>query len=86
MSPSTLLDWQTAYLEDKHTKLIMQRLISHKLSCILDLLIKTVSIGYRHHLQNGLIGLVGDKLMLFKPTNMNTNYIGLLIVPLPLRR
>ena len=43
-------------------------------------------MGYRYHLKKGLISLVGDKRILFKPTNMNTKYIGLFIVPFPLRR
>lgn len=51
MSPFTILNWKTAYAEDKDTKLIKKCLLSHKTSCIPDLLVKIVSMGYRHDLK-----------------------------------
>ena len=43
-------------------------------------------MGYRCHLKNNLIQMLGDKLVFFKPVNMKSKYITLLIVPDTLRR
>ena len=59
---------------------------SHKPINIPDKIINNVGMGYQQHLKKCLIGLVGNKLMLFKPLTMDTKYIGLIVVPQSLRR
>lgn len=51
-----------------------------------DEAIASVQMGFYQPLRNVLIHMLGDKLALFKPVNMNSTYITLRVVPLPLRR
>ena len=43
-------------------------------------------MGYRQYLKQNLIHIMGDKLVLFKPVNMNSKFIILLITPEPPHR
>ena len=43
-------------------------------------------MGYRQHLKKNMIQIMGDELVLFKPINMASKYITLIITPISLRR
>ena len=85
-SPASLFDWDAAYASDPDTRTMMQCLKAHKPTQVPATVIESVGMGYRQNLKKGLIGLVGNKLMLFKSLVMNTKYVGLIIVPISLRR
>ena len=74
-SPSTLFDWKSTYSADEDTKKIVTALSINKPSAVPADVIQSVHMSYRHHLKKGHIVLLGEKLLLFKPINMNTKLI-----------
>ena len=84
-APSHTLDWKSGYHSDNDTKIIMAALpLSHG-KFLLDSVIASVAMGYRQHLRKKMIHIMGVTLCLSKPVNMQSKYITLLLVPLPLR-
>ena len=62
-SPSTLVDWPTAYSEDNDTSIIMSALKLNKPSSIPSATIQSVHMSYCTHLTKVNIVLLGDKLL-----------------------
>ena len=85
-SPTTILDWDKAYNEDNDISAINSILRYHKPNAIPDKCITSIHAGCQVHLRNGMIARVGNKLLLFKLINMDTQCVGLIIVPISLRR
>ena len=73
--PLTLFDWKSVYSADEDTKKILTALRINKPSAVPADVIQSVHMSYRHHLKKGHIVLLGEKLLLFKPINMNTKLI-----------
>ena len=86
VSPSSLLDWKSAYSEDVDTNKIRATLRTHKSISIPAAVIQNVHTSYRNHIKKGHIVLLGEKLLLFKPINMDTKFISLILVPLSICR
>ena len=84
--PSTLLDREQGYKDDPGCTAIMTVLKSANGKSIPDVVISSVHMGYRLSLRKKLMHMLGGKLVLFKPVNMNSKYIILLVVPLSLCR
>ena len=51
-----------------------------------DVVVSSVHMGYHLPLRKILMHILGGKLVLSKPVDMNSKYITLLVVPLLLRR
>ena len=85
-APSTVFDWSAAYHDDADTRKILAALKVSNKKCIPDKVITSVSMGYRHHLRNNLIQMLGDKLILLKPINMGDKYMSLIVTPDSIRR
>ena len=84
-TPETL-DWKSAYENDPSTQSIMQGLTNHKPTEWTQEETAAAGQGYKLALQDGRVLLVDHKLVLFKPIFQQTRYVGLIIVPLSLRR
>ena len=76
-SPYTLLDWNTGYTDNNYIFVIIKILLEHKVNEISNGISKKVL---------GDVVIVGNKLMLSKPVNIATKYIGLVITPMILQR
>ena len=64
----------------------MSVLTTYKPSAIPYDIIQSVYISYKQHLKKGHIVLLGGKLLLLKPINMDTILISLIIVPASIHR
>ena len=82
----TLLDCHDAYKDDVDKFSIIQALLIHKPNEIPDDVTTTINKEYKQHLSKSHVIIVGNKLMLYKPVEMSSKYIGLIITPTPLRR
>ena len=80
-SPSIILDWNRAYSDDMDTKVIITALLGYKSDDVPKISIESVYMGYRQHLKKGHIVIFDNKLMLCKPINMESKYIGFMISP-----
>ena len=85
-SPVVLLDWPTAYLEDKDTKSIRDASVKSKATALPIHIIKLVHIGYMSHVKSGQVVLLGNKLLLFKVLKVQNKALSVIIVPEQLRR
>jgi hypothetical protein len=80
-------DWEQAYLEDPETVTVMQLLLNcHDKPSFTDEQLQTVSVSYKTALKDNRIQLVNGKLVLYKPFQMNTRCVALVIVPASLRK
>ena len=86
LAPSSLLKFIVAYADDEDTHIIIKALIVSKSSIVPTLVIVTGHKGYRGHLKKGLLTIAGDKLLLCKPVNMADRCLGLIVIPVTLRR
>ena len=85
-SPSTLLDWPTAYTAEKDSSIIIKVLRKYKTTYIPLDIINSIHTSYMPSIKKGNIVLLGDKLLLFKAMNMDSKIISFIIVPTSLRR
>ena len=85
-SPSTLIDWPTAYSKDNDTSIIISTLKLNKLSSIPSVTIQNIHMSYLTHLTKGNIVLLRDKLLLFKAKATNSKILSLMIIPTTIRR
>ena len=83
---SMILDWKSGYENDPDTKILFTAMRDSGGKALSNSVINSVAMGYRQHLKNNMIQIMGDKLVLFKPVNMASKYITLIITPDPLRR
>ena len=84
-SPTTT-DWTAAYSQDVSTNIMLNMFKNaHKPLWSNDMLQK-VLVEYRSHLKEHLISMLHDKLVYYKAIFKHVKYIGLIIVPLSLRR
>ena len=83
--PETLA-WKSSYTSDPNTSSIMHGLTTHKATEWTSDELTIAGPGYKQALQQGRILIVDQKLVFFKPIFQQTRYIGLIIVPLALRR
>ena len=82
----TILDWSAAYNNDPSMKLLLSILRKHTPHEIPSDVIKSAPSEYRTLLQRGLLALVSNKIVYFKPILMNERFVTLLLVPESLRR
>ena len=85
-APSTIFNWAAAYHEDEDTRRILSSFKVSNKKDIPDSVIASVPMGYRHHLRNNLIQILGDKLILLQPINMGDKYVTLIVTPDSIRR
>ena len=85
-SPTHTLNWKSGCNTYNDTKTRLGTLPVSGGKFLPDNVIMSVVISYRQHLRKTLIHIMGDKLVLFKPVNMQSKYITLLLVSQPLRR
>ena len=78
---SMILDWKSGYINDPAAKILFDAIREYGGKVLSTVTINSVAIGYRPHLKNNLIQIMGDKLVLFKPINMASKYIALIITP-----
>jgi len=81
-----VLDWNTAYQKDPDKRALMTILTQYKAYEIPSTAISTAPGEFKSMLAKGLIAIVNDKLVYFKPILMNMKYVTLLIVPETLRK
>jgi len=75
-------NWQKAYAEDPETIMVYKLLQDGPSKPTLtDEQLQTVRVSYRTALQEDHIQLVNSKLVLYKPFQMNTRCVALVIVP-----
>ena len=86
LAPSSLFNWILAYADDKDTGTIIKAMIASKTSIVPTPVIASVHKGYREYLKKALLTITGDKLLLCKLTNIADRYLGLIVVPVTLRR
>ena len=79
--PFTLLYWNPVFELDKDTRILISNLKKFKPSAIPADIISTVHISYHKHIRQGNIALLGGKTLLFKPLNMGSKFLSLIIVP-----
>ena len=82
---SMILDWKKGYTDDPETNILFKAIRSSGGKVLLPAIINSVAMGYRQHLKKNMIQIMGDKLVLFKPINMASKYITLIITPILLR-
>ena len=83
---SMILDWKSRYRDDPDTKLLFDTICKSGGKYLSTTIIQSTAMGYQQHLKKNLIQIMGDKLILFKPVNMTSKYITLIITPAPLQR
>ena len=83
-APCTL-DWTAAYHRDKDTNAIISNFRKEKPQVWSPAILATIHSSYHSFLKAGHIQTMHGKLVLFKPIQTNSKYIGLIIVPEPLR-
>ena len=69
-APTMTLDWKYGYVQGNNTTVFLDALEISKGKALSDNVITSVAMGYRKHLEKNLIHIMGDKLVLFKPINM----------------
>ena len=84
-SPTTS-DWKAAYHKDSDTKLILEEPQKQKIPSWSSDILNQITPEYCLHLKCTQIKYLHDKLILMKPIFKNIRYVGLIIVPLELRR
>ena len=84
-SEDQILYWNTTYQNDPDTQALMTILTQHKAHESPSTVISTAPGEYTSMLAKGLITIVNDKLVCFKPILMNMKHITLIIVPENLR-
>ena len=85
-SDDRVLNWDTAYQQDPATKELLHILSQHKPHEIPTEIVKSAPSEYRSMLEKGLVAVVNDKLVYFKPILMNMKYVTLMIVPESLKK
>ena len=73
------------YTDDPDTNILFKTIHGSGGKVLPPAIINSVAMGYRHHLKENMIQIMGDKLVLFKPINMASKYIILIITPISLR-
>ena len=85
-SDNCIIDWTEAYQkEDTTTQALASIVTLHKPHKIPSSVIATAPSEYKSMTAKGLIAIVSDKLVYFKPILMNMKYVNLMIVPESLR-
>lgn len=82
----SILNWTIAYQEDNTTRALLSILTHHKANEIPSAVISTAPAEYKTMLAKGLVAILNDKLVYFKPILMNMKYVTLLIVPENIRK
>ena len=85
-APPCTLDWTSAYYADEDTEAIISHLATHKPNDWSADTLARVNKSYHPFLKQGQIQTVHGKVVLFKPIQMNTKYVGLVVVPHDMRR
>ena len=85
-SDDRILDWTKAYQEDPTTHTLKSILNTHKPHEIPSAIIATAPSEYKTLLAKGLIAIVSDKIVYFKPILMNMKHVSLMVVPKSLRK
>ena len=82
---SMILDWKKGYTNDPETNILFKAIHGSGGKVLSPAVINLVAMGYCQHLKKKMIQIMGDKLVLFKPINMASKYITLIITPISLR-
>ena len=83
----TSLDWTSAYHKDSNTSVIYSQLSATSKPVWSNALLNQVKDQeYHTHLKTDSIRMLHGKLIVYRPIFKNLKYIGLIIVPLSLRR
>ena len=84
-SPTTT-DWTKAYKDDNNTSIMLAVLTNDRKPLCTSAILDKVDVDYCSNLKIHHIGLLHDKLILYKPVSKYIKYVGLIIVPTTLRR
>ena len=81
-----ILKWDEAYRSDATTQTLLNILSQHKANEIPSEVVATAPVEFRTMLEKGLMAIVQDKIVYFKPILMNEKYLTLMVVPENLRK
>ena len=82
---STTIDWTSAYKKDKNTRIIYNQLTITSKPVWSSELLKDIQPEFHEHIKSDCIWMIHNKLIICKPIFKDLEYIGLIIVSIPLR-